>query len=435
MRRLFFYVSVVAVFVGALAVVSGQATVTAPSNDDSANAQVLLAAGALDPTFSRDGRVITKFGARGLAFLKGIAVQPDGKIVAAGGWRGRFALARQRRGGRLDVTFSGDGKLTTSFTRRRAEAAAVAVQTNGKIVAVGTDESHNGRFALARYGPNGRLDRSFGGGDGKVLREFSRRGFDRCNALAIQPDGKIVVAGSRAPGDVAGSFAFMRFNTDGSLDRTFGGTGKVAIKVADGAHDEAEGVAIQSDGKIVAGGSSSGISRMTFALVRVNADGTPDMSWGDNGKLTTSFGGLYEQAWSVAIAPDGKIVAAGSMATLNEVYRGAVARYNEADGALDATFSGDGLVRTRAGGYWDVAVQPDGRIVAAGVANIDDFGLVRYNVDGTLDTTFSGDGKVATRFEGAWAGAFAIAIQPDGKIAAGGPGSRGRFLLARYLSQ
>jgi uncharacterized delta-60 repeat protein len=217
------------------------------------------------------------------------------------------------------------------------------------------------------------------------------------------------------------------------LDTTFGGDGKVTTDFTSG-EDGAFAVAIQADGKIVAAGSSGHV----FGLARYNSDATLDPTFGAGGEVTTSLGPKGSVALGVAIQADGKIVAAGSSGS-----RFGLARYNT-NGTLDTTFSGDGKLATR---FKDgslanaVAIESDGRIVAAGESSLlilnGTFALARYDTDGTLDTTFSGDGKVTTNFDSRADFATAVAIQSDGRIVAAGEANyvsyNGKFALARYL--
>jgi uncharacterized delta-60 repeat protein len=392
-------------------------------------------AGALDPSFGGDGKVTTDLTSRSDVAL-GLIVQGDGKLVVAGpaSSRGRFALVRYADDGRLDDTFSSDGKVFTSFGPGEEVAADLALQTDGKLVAAGwTGDA--ARFALARYNGDGTLDSSFGG-DGKVTTNFTPRD-DFASAIAIQTDGKIVAVG--AAGGSGVRFAAARYNDDGSLDTSFGGDGKVMTDFSPG-YDYADAVALQADGKVVLAGTAGYFSRNArFALVRYAADGTRDSTFAGDGKLTTNLTARFDGAFAVAIqSADQKIVAAGQ-ARLDM----ALLRYNP-DGTLDDTFSGDGVRRTNFTDGLDyaddVALAADGKIVAAGTANWFGrnarFALARYDADGTLDTAFGGDGKVVTNFTASFDGIFDVEIQPaDGKIvAAGAAGRRGaKFAVARYL--
>jgi len=385
------------------------------------------APGDLDASFSGDGRLLMDFG--GWDDGEGVAVQVDGKILVAGGGAGDFALARHNADGTLDTNFSDDGIQTTDFGGGDDAAFGVAIQPDGKIVAVGRA---GGDFALARVNTDGTLDTNFSD-DGKQTTDFG--GSDYARALAIQTDGKVVLAG-----DAQGAFAVARFNSDGTLDTTFSDDGKRTTDFG-GDYDAASDVGIQADGKIVAVGGSFGAAGGDFALARFNSDGTLDTTFSNDGKQTTDFDGGDDAASDVAIQSDDKIVAVG--------YGGlefALARFGP-DGTLDATFSNDGKQTTAFGGLWGdaafgVALQPDGKIVAVGGCCVmdlgGDFALARFNPDGSLDTSFSDDGRQGTDFDGGDDAASDVAIQPDGKIVAvghsgaiGGTGAHD-FALARY---
>src|SRR5215208_3588985 len=253
----------------------------------------LAAAGSLDPMFSGDGRQTTVFGP-GNSRAEAVAIQPDGKIVAVGTAAGaRFAVARYSLNGSLDPTFSGDGRHTTDFAGDRAGAYAVATQADGRIVVVGTAGASGllpGNFALARYNPNGSLDKSFSG-DGKQTTDFG--GYDGATGVALQGNGKIVAAGYTADrARAAADFALARYNRNGSLDPTFSGDGKQTTRFADG-DDQAYGVAIQADGKIVAAGGGSLYSYPSnFALARYRSNGSLDPTFSGDGRRTTDFGGF-----------------------------------------------------------------------------------------------------------------------------------------------
>ena len=394
------------------------------------------APGDLDPTFGSGGKVTTDFGGDDQAFA--LALQPDGKIVAAGSSTQNFALARYNADGSLDATFGSGGKVTTNFGLVLTLAHALALQPDGKIVVAGES---NVNFALARYNPDGSLDATFGTG-GKVITDFG--GIDRARALALQPDGKIVVAGESAPFTGLSDFALARYNPDGSLDASFGTGGKVTTDFG-GTADRADALALQPDGKIVlAGGSSSVSASVDFALARYNPDGSLDASFGTGGKVITDFGNS-DAAFALALQPDGKIIVAG-VSTGVSVGPGrgfALARYNP-DGSLDATFGTGGKVITNFGGAVaigfaeSVALQPDGKIVVTGPSffgNTSDFALARYNPDGSLDASFGTGGKVTTDFGGTADQAHALALQPDGKLVlagSSGPIGSQNFALARY---
>ncbi|MFE6939292.1 calcium-binding protein [Streptomyces chartreusis] len=337
--------------------------------------------------------------------------------------------------GDLDATFGTGGRVTVTAPSY-SEGEDVAVQPDGKIVSVGwlqDPEYLDAEFVLTRHNADGSVDTSFGGGDGEVVTDFEN-GNDVAQRVAIQPDGKIVVAGRHQETDdeFAGCcwFTVARYNADGSVDTSFGGgDGWVSPGLAGGA-EEAVGVAVQPDGRIVAGAYAGG----WFAVLRYLSDGTPDSTFGGGDGLTmTAFsdtGGGGASAQDMILQPNGKIVMAGSAG--ESFFDFAVARYNP-DGSPDTTFSGDGKVTTDLGGYnWGetVAVQSTGRIIVGG-QSADRFALVRYNVDGSRDTAF-GTGGVATTDFGGTAGVNDLVVQPDDRIVAAGSGSPGDFLLARF---
>jgi uncharacterized delta-60 repeat protein len=227
--------------------------------------------GSLDPTFGGDGLEIIDFAGRSNADF-GIAIQEDGKIVAVGDVQvtasvQRFAVARFDRDGTLDSTFRGNGKVTTAFTGGEDGARDVAIQADGRIVVVGTSDP--GEFALARYDVDGMLDPTFDG-DGRVTTAFTATGFDAANGVAIDADQRIVVAGTGGNG----TFALARYDSLGTLDATFDGDGKVRTNFTKGV-DTADAVAIQSDGKIVAAGEAGFLGEWTgdLGLARYDATG------------------------------------------------------------------------------------------------------------------------------------------------------------------
>jgi uncharacterized delta-60 repeat protein len=279
-------------------------------------------------------------------------------------------------------------------------ARGVAVQTDGKIVVAGdTLAPGNNDFAVARYNANGSLDTSFNG-TGKATADFSQIDYGR--SVAVQGDGKIVVAGDAERGDHR-TFAVARFNANGTPDISFNKTGKVTTDFG-GGKAEARGVAVQSDGKIVVAGLASPDGTEKFALVRYNLDGTLDTSFGGTGKVLTLVGISSSNATAMALQGDGKIVVVGHAVNNSGRDRDfALVRYN-ADGSLDTSFNGSGKVTTAANGddgqCEAIALQNDGKIVAAGSAltvTTSQFAVVRFGANGTLDPGFNGSGSVVTR--------------------------------------
>ncbi len=277
---------------------------------------VHAAPGDLDTSFSADGGVLADFG--GFEEASAVLVQPDGKLVAAGsasiGGNRDFALARFHPDGSLDTSFGSAGLVLTDFGDGSDDgAAALAIQPDGKLVAAGFSNAGNPGdfdFAVARYNPDGSLDTSFGGG---TLRTFFGGNAEGANALVIQLDGKIVAAGfsnAGSPGDF--DFALVRYLPDGSLDTGFGFGGTLRTFFG-GDNEGANALVIQSDGKLIAAGFSNGAGPedLDFALARYNPDGSLDTSFGGGGFRTFLGGGSFEGAEALAIQADGRLVAAG----------------------------------------------------------------------------------------------------------------------------
>jgi len=433
-----FLVTIIAILTMAAAVVS----------------QAQTTAGNLDATFGTGGTVRTDF-AGNIDQANAVAIQPNGQIIAAGSSFSNsktvedFIVARYNANGSLDKRFGKNGKITTDFFRNVDSISAVAIQPNGMIVVAGFAQLGGSGgtprvFALARYRNDGQPDTSFGNG-GALTTSFGGN-FAAASALMLQPDGKIVVAGTvDFNPDLPGSgldFALARYNSNGTLDGSFGKGGKVVFDFF-GSFDQANGAVLQPDGKIIAVGSASYDSAnrdIGFALARFNTDGSIDFGFGTGGKQITDFFGAGAKANSVVLQEDGKFVVAGTAsdsATRPVATDIAVARYNS-DGSLDSAFGAGGETAipftdsaTEQGNA--VAVLPDGKIIVAGTAfktfnTPPDFALVRYNADGSLD------GINANDIAGGTDEGLAIAIQSDGKAVVAGRSFRSNFdlTLARY---
>lgn len=395
--------------------------------------------GNLDITFDGDGKLNTAIGA-GNDFAKSVAIDSNGKTVVVGfsfnGTNNDFALVRYNQDGTLDTTFGGTGKVTTSFGAADDYAESVAIDGNGKIVVAG----HSGGiqdFAMARYNENGSLDTSFGS-SGQVTTAIGSEG-DAAISVVIDGNGKIVVVGNTYNGSDS-DFALVRYNQNGTLDTTFGGTGKVTTSFGTSG-DDATSVAIDGNGKIVVVGNTYNGVDNDFAIARYNQDGSLDTSFGGTGKVITAFGSSYDSAYGVAIDNDSKIVVVGYVSYGGSVPDFAIARYNQ-DGTLDATFGSTGKVITSFGNSGDiahtVAIDGNGKIVVAGYTYNgihNDFALARYNSDGTLDTTFDADGKLITDFGSSHDVVYSMAIDGDGNIVVAGYSDLGGnrdFAVARY---
>jgi uncharacterized delta-60 repeat protein len=391
---------------------------------------------AFDTTFGTGGRVTINFGAAA------IAVQADGRLVAAGAANVNgsldFSLARYESNGALDTSFGPDGRVTTDFGSPWERANAVVIQADGKIVvAGGSVVGWFNDFALARYNTDGTLDTTFGNG-GKVLTDFGVSA--DAYSVVVQPDGKIVAAGG-ANIDGGYNFELVRYNTDGTLDASFGTGGKVTTEfglAAQGfSYATAFSLTLQTDGKLVAAGQAYNGTGFDAALARYESNGALDASFGTEGKVITDLGGRNDWTSSVAVLPDGRIVAAGQA----DVARGsgfALARY-DSNGTLDTSFGTNGTVTTdfflleqgfSVAQSSAMTVLPDQRIVVVGRAYTNGGfhgALARYNVDGSLDASFGTGGKVSTNFGADYEAVRSVVAQPDGKIVTAEGGA-----LARY---
>lgn len=390
--------------------------------------------------FGTEGLVTTDFLASQGDWIESIVLQPDGKIVAGG----NSGLARYNPDGTLDELGFNAGGIqpgTIGGVNYRHYFNDVSLQADGKIVAGGMKlGAYDLDFLVSRYTPAGSPDPTFGV-NGEVTLAFqggTNGTTDEIEALATQSDGKIVAVG-RASNWSKREWVVMRFLPDGRLDPSFDRDG--ILTTTFGGKTSAPqpyAVVMQSDGKILVAGTvghSGTATRDDFALVRYNATGSLDQTFGQGGKVLTDFGSehgktySYDEARSITLQPDGKIVVGGSSRYID--VRFALARYN-ANGFLDTTFGGDGRVSLGGSRYESVTVQADGKIVAGGGVLID-----RFNLNGSPDTSFGLDGRASLYSD---ANPYLnqvrdIVIQPqDGKIlVAGSSDSYGdtRFALAR----
>jgi uncharacterized delta-60 repeat protein len=379
--------------------------------------------GMLDETFGTGGKcVVHVAGSDSSAYA--LAVNTDAtKIVAVGSSLDLesnsldFLLVRLAADGLLDTTFNGNGIVVTDFLGHSDDIAyAVALQSDGKILAAGfttqpDSTTHEGdqkrpdegpaqlrteHFAMARYLPDGSLDLDFGD-EGMAVTSFPGD-LSRARAICIQPAGEIIVAGIvRAGGDSLADFAAVRYSSDGRLDETFGVGGRVLIDVV-GTDDTAHAVALQADGKIVlAGEAADDMDHLHFLLVRLDPHGKPDPDFNSSGVLLVED--LAGSAFGIAVQGDGKLLAggyatreatddAGNLAPKDDF---AIARF-ETGGALDMSFGKSGVALIDLGGRSDraaaIALQPDGAILAAGSTSFPGemyFAVIRLLGDGARD--------------------------------------------------
>ena len=395
--------------------------------------------GILDTTFNGDGIFTFSSGVKSADAGSAVALQANGRIVVVGqtsdGGTSDLLVVRYKKDGTRDTSFSGEGVAVFNGPADNEDIGrAVAIQADGKIVVVGqTSNGANSDLLVLRYRGDGTLDTLFSG-DGVAVFNGAADNEDIGRAVAIQADGKIVVVGQTSNG-TNNNLLVLRYTGSGSLDTTFGTDGVVSF--GGSGNETGRAVAIQPDGMIVVAGVSSNGTDTDFLVLRFTGSGSLDTTFGSGG-IVTYDSGNDDVAKAVALQADGKIVVAGSSSdgSKNTVL---LARFT-AGGSLDTSFNGDGIVRFNSAAAGDdignaVAVQTDSKIVVAGVADAADVLLLRYREDGTLDASFSGDGVV--KFSGTANTADegnALALQPDGKIVVAGTSDNDALVL-RYIGQ
>jgi uncharacterized delta-60 repeat protein len=380
----------------------------------------LAAPGELDPTFAGFGAggKVTLTGPNMVGGTGGMALAPDGKIVMVGYNNTHLLVWRYLPSGQPDPSFGNAGLYAYAPADFDTIPTDVAVRPDGKIVIVGrTTEGidyNNGDFLVMQVLADGsNLDVSFNG-NGYVVTDFAGKG-DWAEAVLIQPDGKIVACGAARVGS-NDNFAVARYLPDGTPDTTFSDDGKTTIGF--GYVAIAYAIARQNDGKLVL----AGVTRSFFALLRLTDTGMPDTSFDGDGRVTTDFGDILSNtAYAVTIQPnDGKIIALGN----NGNNRGLIARY-ESDGALDDNSDGDGgfasvgkiRLDRGTGHLYDLALQPDGKILALGQTDsgLGNFVFYRFDAYGVDDPTFGTNGRSEVGF-GATEVGTDLALLPDGRI-------------------
>jgi len=408
-------------------------------------------AGTLDVRFGSGGVVLTP--EVGLtSSLANLVVQEDGKTVTAGVslLPDAFALTlvRYRRDGALDPTFGVAGTAITTFTIAPT-LAGIALQRDGKIVAAGSIPASDGgeMILLARYRHDGQLDETFGTA-GLVFSEFGAGTLTRAAAVTLQPDGRIVVVGLTTAGAAPpGSHNMLaRYDRDGALDGTFGVGGLVVSDFGDATSQILNAVTIARDGKIVAVGSAKHSTGFAGSLARFNRDGSIDATFGTGGSIVRQLGGQTTFT-SVALQPGGRILVAadGPADPTSTLATGIIARFH-ADGTPDASFGASGLVvlPVPASGFVSIidviAVDRCGGIVALGEQSESQEALLllRFDRDGSPDPAFGTGGETMTTLDGLDLQAHALALAPDGDIVVGGLAflianpSTSSFVVARY---
>ena len=392
----------------------------------------------------------------------GVVVTPDGLTIVVGEARPdenslvNFALARYLPNGALDASFGDGGKVYTSFSDFNSSAAlAATLQSDGKLVVVGlapNPEAHHETFAIARYNRDGSLDTTFGDGGGVLTAIWPEIGAgpeDRANAVTVDPQGRILVAGET--GSFLFDFAVARYLPDGSLDADFGDGGVVQTDL--GGDDRANSIAVQPDGAILVAGSgwltggdqASGAEE--FALVRYLEDGSFDFGFGDGGVVVTDFRGGDDRAMKMLVRPDGRIALAGVIQLSGgcspntcERYGFGMAQYLP-DGTLDSSFGSEGKIEPDfivSSGAYSAVLMPDGVIALVGHIGNEDFGLAFVNTAGGPINFADGGEAARIDFTGGSDRAFAAALGPGNSVVLAGdastPDGSFDFGVARYVA-
>lgn len=386
----------------------------------------------LDSTFGNGGVVTTDLGCTHEVGTSSV-IQQDGKIVS-GGWSynyytfqpNRFAMIRYNIDGSYDDSFGTNGVVLTNG----GAASTIALQTDQKILLSGNTGQYffieDTAYALLRYNSNGTLDTSFGI-NGKVITTFGDFSHGKAGVV-VQPDGKIVQSGTAY--DSITKLTLVRFEYDGTLDSTFGLNGKVITEVNNA---ETYSLNLQSDGKLILCGHSHNGINTDFLMIRYQPNGLIDSSFGSNGIVITDVAGHFDGVGGIAIQPDGKILQTGRVDYNNSNGRDFwLLRYNE-NGTPDNTFGSGGRIITDFG-YDEVSIGlllcSDGKIIINGWISIsnpanNDIAIARYNTDGSLDNTFGTGGKIITVISNKDDLYYWPIEQSDGKIILTGLSDRG----------
>lgn len=402
---------------------------------------VLAAPGDLDTSFGDNGLFVGEFGGQSEG-LRSISLDEQNRVIMAGSSVDlntnirSFATQRVNIDGSLDTAFGDMGKVITDFDSAYAEIFDSLIQPDGKIIVAGSSITGqgSGAFSLARYNSDGGLDISFGDG-GKVTTEIGSEASSR--SILLQPDGKVIVIGQVF--DSGQGFGLARYNSDGSLDVSFGNNGIVFTNGTGYAFASA----LLPDGRIlVTGGYMSGYD---FSIARYNTDGNLDQSFGQGGKLKTDFAGGQMYSTDVVLTSNGKFVAGGLFYENTKQVFGLVG-FNE-NGSFDNDFGTNGIqtVNFLEGSrdqLTSLVKLPDGKLLVAGQSGDSSssaFAISRLNQNGSLDYSFGLNGKITSQFNGWISGSIRdIVLLDDGGFFAGGvvlnppSGNSIRFALAKY---
>lgn len=401
-------------------------------------------AGDLDFSFSNDGKAFFDL-APGSDESYATAVQADGKILMAGnsvtGSNSDFSLLRLNEDGQLDVTFGTNGKVISSFGSNSEYSRSIVVQSDGKIVIGGfRRNSWNYDFVLIRYLPNGQIDNSFGI-NGIAINDLG--GDDRLYDLKILPDGRFLAVGYSENISGQSDVAVLKYQTNGSLDNSFGVNGKVFLSVGTSS-DFGYTLALQADGRFIISGYYvvTSINHDIF-VARYNSNGTLDSSFGVNGISVIQISAGKDEIYSSAVLSNGEIVL-GGFTMYNGFFATLIVKLNSI-GNLDPLFGSSGKIIKSIGAYddygWSIIIQSDNKIVLSGTTisnnsnKFGDFFLMRLNPNGSDDLSFGTNGIVVSSIGIYNDESYSSLIQSDGKLVLAGyskVSSFDQYSIARY---
>lgn len=397
----------------------------APLGGTSSTGSSELASGALDPTFGVAGWAFHTTGTGAAGRIHAVAIQPDGKLVAAGmtsaaATLNDIAVLRLLPSGELDTTWGGTGMITTDITSLDQGANAIVLQSDGRVLVAGGYNTSSNNFFVARYLSNGTLDTTF-----NTTGILTSTDYHIANAVALTSDGKAVFGGSSLFTTI--DFLVGRLNTDGTVDPGFG----VVTTTLSTLIDRVYTVLPYPDGRILAAGGTV----TSLAVARYLSNGTLDSTFGTGGKTVSNLGGIFNAIRGAAFLPDGKIVM-GAWGTASLFPTFAMLRYLS-NGVLDSSFQGTGgsFLSTPGINFGNaMATQSDGKLIVGGTTS-SNFSMTRFLTDGNIDSSFGVAGLVTADYNGGTDQGQSIAIQNDGKIVVGGLCTRGittSYCLSRF---
>lgn len=387
----------------------------------------VVLAQVLDPTFGDGGLVQTHYGQYVDSKVHDLLLMPDGRFVVCGTTFVNtydFMMIRYMPDGTLDPSFGDNGKAFVDFDGINNYGIGYCLQQDGKIVATGYSETPGyTSMSLARFNADGSKDESFGSNG--IINIFAGMYESYGHDVLMQPDGKIVAAGEANYGTQGIDLYLVRYNNDGTPDVTFGENG-VVENVNDLSSVDNPVLTLQEDGKILACGMGAAASIQHYCVMRFLESGALDNTFSDDGIQLTFVSGDYNWPGNIIVQPDGKILSAGYSGPWQSEHFSMV-RW-DTNGNLDPNFASNGVfihsINPGLDLFEDVILQPDGKILACGYTIVTnqgyDFVVMRLNANGTIETDFGFYGVLNQQFSYLESRAAAMAIQQDGKLLVAG---------------